>query len=238
VVSLQALARQPPVSPSYHGLTGPIAAGALAAVVWALPHTSHACSCSLPLPPAAAAERADAVFEARVEAVAADASSPDSFVGLVRYDLEVLRVWKGELGPVAQVSTRASGVACGRSLTIGKVYILYASKREDGELTDTMCSRTRLVSTADEDLAVLGPGASPLGGQPATEPTTREPPRIAPPPPDLGGPPPVTKSGCAVVSDPVGFAWGPVGPTPGLGLCVLAVLWWTRPRRSFTVDRA
>lgn len=181
----------------------------------------------VPPPPAVAAERADAVFEARVEAVTADASAPDSFVGLVRYDLEVLRVWKGELGPVTQLSTRASNSACGRSLTVGKVYILYASKRDDGELTDNTCSRSRLASTADEDLAVLGPGTSPLGGRPATEPTTREPPRIAPPAPDLGGPPPVARSGCAVGD-------GPSGP----GLCMLTMLWWFRPRRGSTVDRA
>lgn len=172
----------------------------------------------LPPPPGLAAERADAVFEARVEAVAADASSPDAFIGLVRYDLEVLRVWKGELGPTSQLSTRASGAACGRSLIVGKVYIFYAMKREDGELTDSLCSRTRLSSTADEDLAVLGPGNSPLGGRTVTQPTTREPPRIPPPPPDLGGPPQVEK-GCRVVD-----------PSPSaLGLCVL--LWMARPRR-------
>lgn len=178
----------------------------------------------LPPPPGVAAASAEAVFEARVEAVAADASSPDAFMGLVRYDLEVLRVWKGELGPTSQLTTRASGAACGRSLTVGKVYIFYAAKREDGELTDSLCSRTRLSSTADEDLAVLGPGNSPLGGRTVTEPTTREPPRIAPPPPDLGGPP-LVKQGCAV--DP-----GP--PTPLLAVCTLA-LWRRRPRKSRTV---
>jgi hypothetical protein len=173
----------------------------------------------LPPPPAVAAERAEAVFEARVEAVAADANAPDTFIGLVRYDLEVLRVWKGELGPSAQLSTRASGAACGLSLTIGKVYIIYASKRDDGELTGGLCSRTRLASTADEDLAVLGPGTAPLGGRPSTEPTTREPPRIAPPPPDFGSPPPVEKRGCSVGDAP-----------PGPGLCLLAALAWVRRR--------
>jgi hypothetical protein len=39
------------------------------------------------------------VFEARVEAVAATPAPADAGAGLVRYDLEVLRVWKGELGP-------------------------------------------------------------------------------------------------------------------------------------------
>lgn len=182
-------------------------------------------------PPATAAERADAVFEARVESVAVDPST--DFIGLARYDLEVLRVWKGELGPTTTLLTRANTTACGRVLTVGKVYILYANKREDGELTDSMCSRSRMSSTADEDLAVLGPGASPLGGRTITEPTTREPPRIDPPPPDLGGPPAVDKKGCTLAQD----------PPSALGLCALTALWLTRPQRRTRrgvspVDRA
>ena len=121
----------------------------------------------------------------------------------MRYDLEVLRQWKGELGAVVQLSSRASSAACGRSLTVGKVYLIYASRQEDGTLTDNMCSRTRLASTADEDLAVLGPGNSPAGGRPVAEPTSREPPRIAPPPPDLGGPAPIERRGCAVARAPL-----------------------------------
>lgn len=174
--------------------------GLLALAVWALPHAARACSCLLPPAPAVAVERADAVFEARVENITADLAS-SSGAGLVRYDLEVLRQWKGELKAAVQLSSRASGAACGRPLTIGKVYVIYASKQDDGQLTDNSCSRTRLASSADEDLAVLGPGSAP-GNRPVAEPTSREPPRIAPPPPDLGGPAPISRSGCAVASEP------------------------------------
>lgn len=178
--------------------------GLLALGVWALPHAARACSCLLPPAPPVALERADAVFEARVENSAADLSSR-SGLGLVRFDLEVLRQWKGGLGPAAQLTSPASSAACGRSLTVGKVYVIYASKQDDGQLTDTICSRTRLASTADEDLAVLGPGTAP-GNRPVAEPTSREPPRIAPPPPDLGGPAPLARRGCNLAGEPTTLA--------------------------------
>jgi MYXO-CTERM domain-containing protein len=173
----------------------------------------------LPPAPSVAVERADAVFEARVENVTGDVAGI-SGSGLLRYDLEVLRQWKGELGAAVQLSTRANQAACGRNLIVGKVYLIYAHKDDDGALTDTLCSRTRLASSADEDLAVLGPGTSP-GSRPVAEPTSREPPRIAPPPPDLGGPAPIARRGCAV---------GEQGPLAGL-LGVAGLMWASRRRR-------
>lgn len=197
-----------------------LAVVALALAVWALPHATRACSCMMLPAPAVAVERADAVFEARVESVSPEGGSGEG-VGLLRYDLEVLRVWKGELGAAAQVTSPASGAACGRSLIVGKVYLVYAGRNEGGDLSDNNCSRTRLASTADEDLALLGPGSPPLVGPPATAPTSREPPRIAPPAPDLG-PAPIARNGCALDGD-----GGTSGP---LALVVLALARGARRR--------
>lgn len=174
--------------------------------------------------PSVAVASAEAVFEARVEGVTADTSSFGGGQGLgnVRYDLEVLRQWKGELGASAQLTTRTSSAACGRNLAIGKVYLIYASKQDDGQLTDTSCSRTRPANLADEDFAVLGPGTTPANKRPVTEPTSREPPRITPPPPDLGGPAPIARRGCTV---------DPGDVTPSLQW-VLLVAWAARRRRS------
>jgi hypothetical protein len=178
-VSVRALPRQP---------LPRLAVGLLALTVWALPHAARACSCLLATRPRdGRGARRRRVRGPRREH-SSDLSS-SAGAGLVRYDLEVLRQWKGELKPAAQLTSRASSAACGRSLTVGKVYLIYASKQDDGQLTDNRCSRTRLASTADEDLAVLGPGNAP-GNRPVAEPTSREPPRIAPPPPDLGRPDP------------------------------------------------
>lgn len=145
----------------------------------------------LPPPPAVAAERAEAVFEARVDGVAGatDPSGP----GAVRYDLAVLRVFKGDVAASAQLVTRTS-VACGRSFTTGKRYLIYAGRTDDGELTDSSCSRTRLVSNADEDLAVLGAGAAPMSAPAAADLQSREPPRIEPPPLPAG--PATARRGC------------------------------------------
>lgn len=148
-----------------------------------------------------AREQADAVFEARVEAV------QNADAGMVRYDLAVLRVFKGEVGPSAPLLTRASSAACGRSFVQGKRYLIYAHRTAEGDLGDTMCSRTRQIATADEDLAALGAGAPPPA-PPAPEAESREPPRIdsGQAPPVLEAPAPATRGGCAV-----GDAGGPGG---------------------------
>ena len=171
-------------------------------IAWALPHAAQACSCVLLPAPAAALQRAEAVFEARVENAAVDVG--DAGVGEMRYDLEVLRQWKGELGAAVQLSSPISEAACGRNFAVGKVYVIYASKSDDGRLTDNLCSRTRLASEADEDLAVLGPGVTPTGDRPVVQPTDREPPRITPPAPDLEGPAPIEGRGCSVFAPPTG----------------------------------
>lgn len=168
----------------------------------------------LPPAPSVAVSSADAVFEARVEDMTSDTGGQAGF-GNVRYELEVLRQWKGELGAAVQLATRSSSAACGRSLVVGKVYLVYASKQEDGQLTDNLCSRTRLASAADEDLALLGPGKGP-GTRPVAEPTSREPTRIAPPPPDLGGPAPIARRGCSVAAEPGAGLLGGLLVTSGL----------------------
>lgn len=147
------------------------------------------------------------MFEARIDAVQyADTS------GMVRYELAVLRVFKGDVGASAPLVTRASSAACGRNFVVGKRYLIYAYRTPEGDLGDTMCSRTRLVATADEDLAALGAG-SPPPAPPAAEAQSREPPRIEPAaPPVLDAPAPTTRRGCDL-----GGAGGP-------GLLVLLAL--------------
>lgn len=213
---MRALLRQPLLRRAYI---------ALALVLWALPHAVRACSCMAPPAPAVAVERADAVFEARVESVRALPGGRDG-VSVVRYELEVLRVWKGEVSSSAELGTRASGSACERNLAVGKVYVIYAGRDDDGELTDNRCSRTRLASTADEDLAVLGPGDAPRTRPPTTEPSNREPPRIAPPAPDLG-PSPIAGRGCVIDTE----VRAPLADA-GTGLLALVGLAWARRRRS------
>lgn len=175
-----------------------------------------------PPAPAVAVERAEAVFEARVERLRVEPGGSDN-LAIQRYELEVLRVWKGEVGAATELGTRISESGCERNLAVGKVYLVYAMRDEAGDWTDNRCSRTRLSSTADEDLAVLGPGNSPRMRPPTSEPSDREAPRIAPPAADLG-PPELSGRGCVIDTE--------VG-APLASLLALAGLLRLR-RRSFT----
>lgn len=195
----------------------------IAVSVWALPHAARACSCILPPPPATAAERAEAVFEARVDGV--QGNQDPRGAGMVRYDLAVARVFKGDVGSAATVVTRSSSAACGRNFTVGKRYLIYAYRTEDGELGDTMCSRTRLISAADEDLAVLGPGAAPSAPTGQGNAESREPPRIEPPPALPASPTPAANRGCQV---------GAPAPAGLVGLVITGLALRRRRRRPDT----
>jgi hypothetical protein len=170
-----------------------LAVSLIAAGAWALPHEARACSCLPPPAPTVARDQSDAVFEARVDAV----HNADSVGMAVRYDLAVLRVFKGEVGASASLVTNSSSAACGRTFVLGKRYLVYAHRGPEGDLRDSLCSRTRQIGTADEDLAALGVGTPPPA-PPTPETQSREPPRIesAAAPPALGAPAPTTRRGC------------------------------------------
>ncbi|WAS92291.1 hypothetical protein [Nannocystis punicea] len=190
----------------------------IAVAAWAVPHEVHACSCMPPPAPTVARDQAEAVFEGRVDVV------QSSDTGMVRYVLSVQRVFKGELPASTSIVTRSSSAACGRSFVLGKNYLVYAHRTPEGDLGDTMCSRTRQIGTADEDLAALGAGTPPPApASPETQ--SREPPRIEPPaaPPALDAPAPATRRGCDVAANS--------SPAALLSLAVLSPLLYRRRRR-------
>jgi hypothetical protein len=174
-----------------------------AAVPWLVPSGARACSCVMPPPPEQALEEADAVLQARAFAMRNDDMR-------AYYRFEVDRVWKGDVGSHVEISTPLHAASCGRSYAIGTQYVIYARRSASGELTDMLCTRTRAMSSAAEDLEVLGPGHAPyeqpvLPADAGPEPT--EPPRIELSPVGVAGagaspvePPPGSPSsrGCAV----------------------------------------
>ena len=182
----------------------------IAVGVWALPHEVQACSCLPPPAPAVARDQAEAVFEGRVDIV-----QTSDTTGMVRYVLAVQRVFKGDLPASTTVVTRSTSAACGRSFVLGKRYLVYAHRTPEGDLGDSMCSRTRQIGTADEDLAVLGAGTTPPAPAPP-ETESREPPRIEPPsaPPALDSPAPSTRGGCDLAGGPGpgALAWLTLAP--------------------------
>lgn len=126
------------------------------------------CTCPAPLPaPKVALKRAGAVFIGTVTEIK---PSP-----LRRYLLDVCveidRVWKGAVNPTMIVNTPNNEGGCGYTFNKGKSYLIYAGYAELPEglqLGTSLCSRTRPLEKAAEDLAELGPGkaVAALGEEP------------------------------------------------------------------------
>lgn len=115
-----------------------------------------ACSCAGSGPPCAATWDADAVFAGRVrsiEEVNHDAWGAPYPSLLVRFDAEHAFVNAGP-GPV-EVMTARWGPACGYSFKVGTSYLVYAGKAASGRLVTGICSRTRPLDDAEEDLRYL-----------------------------------------------------------------------------------
>lgn len=126
------------------------------------PAAALACSCAPPPEPSVALEASDVVFSGTVVGVPpAPAENAPQGVGPVEYRFNVAQSWKGEPGMEVRVLTNSSGAACGRKYTKGGTYLIYASMR-DNAIHDSLCSRTRTLESATDDLAVLGEGAVPV----------------------------------------------------------------------------
>jgi hypothetical protein len=118
-----------------------------------------ACSCSV-LTPADAYQQADAVFEGRVVEVRAPAAEGGH--GASRsVRLQVVRAWKGITDEQVEVATPVGSTACGYDFSTDQSYFVYAANR-DGKLSVSLCSRTRKMAEAIDDLRVLGMGATPV----------------------------------------------------------------------------
>ncbi|MDE2685876.1 MAG: hypothetical protein OXI16_00030 [Chloroflexota bacterium] len=120
----------------------------------------YACSCVLPRPPLEALERADAVFAGDVVSISESkgmfgswlASSADP----VTVEFRVNSVWKGEIHETLFMQTAWSSASCGFEFVQGEQYIVYA---REGWVS--LCSRTKNIDKAKEDLMALGEGSAP-----------------------------------------------------------------------------
>ena len=123
---------------------------------------AYACSCIPAAAPLDALAEATAVFEGEVLGIA----TPDPVEGVfssadtVEVTFHVEQVWKGEVAGVTSLFTAASSASCGFEFQTGQSYIVYA-RSADGQLQASLCSRTRLIEQAGEDMEALGKGAAP-----------------------------------------------------------------------------
>ena len=136
--------------------------------VLALPSRSDACSCVSQNHPCEAAWKVDAVFVAQVLDVIPDPARRRP----TRIRVRVLETFRGEPPNDAILTTSAELGNCGYDgFSVGETYLVYAGARSylDGtssRLDVSLCSRTRRISEAAEDLAYLRTmaGASPSRG--------------------------------------------------------------------------
>ncbi|SFX05347.1 hypothetical protein SAMN04487866_101343 [Thermoactinomyces sp. DSM 45891] len=107
----------------------------------------QACSCVPSGDPIKEADKSSAVFVGKVVKLERDTNQHIAI-------LHVSKRWKGDLDPELIVYTALSEASCGFEFEMGKEYLVYATK-ENGHLTTTICSRTKLLSEAQADLDAL-----------------------------------------------------------------------------------
>jgi len=76
------------------------------------------------------------------------------------------KAWKGVTEPEVVVFTPADCCLCGTTFAIGQSYVVYAYRaKRDVKLWTSVCSRTRDLADAAEDLRLLGPPSLDLEAQ-------------------------------------------------------------------------
>lgn len=119
------------------------------------------CSCIPPVPPAEALGQSDAVFSGRVVSVAERSEEDPGHPGGPHLEVRIVpsRRWKGADADTVTVRTADNSAACGYAFDPGGEYLVYATG-EEGVLRVDLCSRTKPLAQAGEDLAALGAPAS------------------------------------------------------------------------------
>lgn len=107
-----------------------------------------ACSCAPPPPPAEARDAADSVFSGTVLSVTPGKNGLD-------VEIQVDRSWKKVRCGTVVVQTPSDSAMCGYGFEVGKSYLVYADMQK-GKLSTNLCSRTRTIEEAGEDVAALG----------------------------------------------------------------------------------
>ena len=142
----------------------------LITTLWFLsvPAPSHACSCIPPLSPSEELDRAALVFAGKVLSIEKDRhlkipvvslDDPTDIARQLKVEFEVDRMWKGQAGETMSLGTAQHGASCGFTFVEGEEYLVYS---RDGA-TVSLCSRTKLIAKAQEDLDALGEGNPPNG---------------------------------------------------------------------------
>jgi Tissue inhibitor of metalloproteinase len=173
----------PAPSRSRATLSSSLACAALVAALATTPSRAQACRCA-PQTAQEAYDSAVAVFEGFVQEVGAPASDPPGSAQRRKVRMEVVSAWKGAEGEEVTVLTAGDSAGCGYSFKAGQGYLVYASA-SGGGLEVNLCSRTRPMAEASEDLERLGMGSTPV--DPKAKPPVDPSPAVKDEPPARGG---------------------------------------------------
>ena len=115
---------------------------------------ANACRCVPPAPPKESMEKSLGVFAGEVTAVKTEGR-------MLLATVTVTQSWKGEPAKEVTVRTNSSSAACGYSFQKGNSYIIYCTGKNDAGWATNLCTRTRPLAQAKDDLKALGPGEMP-----------------------------------------------------------------------------
>lgn len=111
-------------------------------------HFSLSCSCIPPKNPREELNTSSAVFSGRVIMI----NQVSEIEKQVKFCIK--DIWKGTVSKYYQVKTCVNSACCGFDFEFGKTYLVYAH-RQEGRLWVSLCSRTKNINYADEDLNAL-----------------------------------------------------------------------------------
>lgn len=124
-----------------------------------LAQQAFCCSCVRQPEPLVALGRADAVFSGAVVAVRDPHAGEATYSSIdpLLYSIAVNEVWKGDVGDTTVITTARESCSCGFPFQIGRTYIVYAylPRTGDADWSTHLCTRTRDIERAGEDLEAL-----------------------------------------------------------------------------------
>lgn len=126
-----------------------VASAALLALLLT-PARALACSCIAEVPLCQSFWQADVVFAGEV--LSFEKLDPKQMFSKRLARVRVDRVWRGEAAGVVEISTGSGGGDCGYSFRRGQSYVIYAHKGPGGALSTNICTPTKLLSKASDDL--------------------------------------------------------------------------------------
>lgn len=179
---------------------------------------AQACSCMAPPPPVEAARDASAVFHGKLVSVADVPRKGQHDLAYKKFTFEVVRTFKGQLDTQINIQTTDNSAACGRDYgTPGSEWLIYARTDDSGQTHDNLCSRSKPIADAAQEIAELDAAAGTLDqpNEPPPEPVGPSDPEPVVEPEEPVEPEPVKpgKKNCSVDD----------GETSPLGLLALAL---------------